>query len=94
MYAAPRSIYLFQCGVRDTIAGQAQFVHDLIELLEERGKGPISGSGVGQYEGDLLTDALQEDRLGNVPPHKLSHMVQISPKKSTNKRFLQNILIL
>lgn len=73
----PRLAYLLQLGVRDAIAGKAEVRHGRVELLEEQSKGPISGSTIRQYVGDLLTDALQEDRLGDVAPHKLTHSCQI-----------------
>lgn len=76
----PRLKYLFQRGVRDAVAGQAEVSRGQIKLLEEEGKGPISGSTVGQYVGDLLTDALQEDSLGDVAPHKLPYCCQICRK--------------
>lgn len=73
----PRLAYLLQRGVRDAVAGQAEVSHGQVELLEEQGKGPISGSTIRQYVGDLLTDALQEDCLRDVALHKLTHRCQI-----------------
>lgn len=73
----PRLLYLLQRGVRDAVAGQAEITHGQVELLEEQRKGPVSGSAIGQDVGDLLTDAFQEDRLGDVAPHKLTHSCQV-----------------
>lgn len=67
------SVYLLQCGVRDAIAGQAKVSHSEIKLVEECGKGPVSGSTVGQDEGDLLTDALQKRSFWYMAAHKLSY---------------------
>ena len=73
----PRLVYLLQRGVRDAVAGEAEVSHGQVELLEQQGKGPIPGSTIRQYVGDLLTDALQEDRLGDVAPHNLTQGCQI-----------------
>lgn len=50
--------HLLQRGVRNPVAGQAKVSQRQVQFLKEQAKGPISGSGVGQYVGDLLTDAL------------------------------------
>lgn len=73
----PRFVYLLQCGVGDAIAGQAEVRHGQVELFEEQSKGPISGPTIRQDVGDLLTDALQEGRLRDVAPQKLTHSCQI-----------------
>lgn len=75
--SVPRLAYLLQRGVRDAIAGKAEVRHGRVELLEEQSKSPISGSTIREDVGDLLTDALQEDRLGDVAPQKLTHSCQI-----------------
>lgn len=72
----PRLAYLLQRGVRDAIAGKAEVRHGRVELLEEQSKSPISGSTIREDVGDLLTDALQEDRLRHVAPQKLTHSCQ------------------
>lgn len=77
MYAHTPNVYLFQRGIRNTIAGQAKVSHSQVKLLEKSSKGPISGSTVGQYEGDFLTDAFQKDSLRDMAPHKLCHSCQI-----------------
>lgn len=79
--SVPRLAYLLQCGVRDAVAGQAEVSHGQVELLKEPCKGSISGSTVRQDVGDLLTDALQEDRLGDVALHKLTHGRQVCQQK-------------
>lgn len=73
----PRSAYLLQRGVRNAIAGKAEVRHGRVELLEEQSKSPVSGSTIREYVGDLLTDALQEDRLRDVAPQELTHSCQI-----------------
>lgn len=75
--ARPRGSYLLQRGVRDAVAAEAEVRHGPVELSEERSKGPICGCAVGQDVGDLLTDALQEERLGDVAPHQLTHGCQV-----------------
>lgn len=74
--------YLLQSGVRDAVAAQAQVGHGQVQVLEEQSKGPVSGSTVGQNVGDLLTDALQEDRLRDVAAHESTHSCQICWRKS------------
>lgn len=71
--AVPCLDYLLQGGVRDAIAGEAKVGHGSVELSEERAKGPIFSSSVGQDVGDLLTDAFQEDCLRDVFLHELTH---------------------
>lgn len=72
-----RGSYLLQRGVRDAVAAEAEVRHGPVELSEEQSKGPICGCAVGQDVGDLLTDALQEERLGDVAPHQLTHGCQV-----------------
>lgn len=89
--SVPCLLYLLQRGVRDAVAGEAEVSHGRVELSEERGESPVFGSSVGQDEGDLLTDAFQEDRPGDVASHKLTHCCQICWKKS-HKMMTKQIL--
>ncbi len=73
----PGWVYLLQRGVRDAIAGQTEVSHGQVQLFEERHKGPIFGPMIRQYVGDFLSNALQEDSLGDVVAHKLTHSCQI-----------------
>lgn len=80
------SSYLFQRGVRDTVAAEAKVSRGPVELSEKHGKGSICGAAVGQDVGDLLTNALQEDRLRDVALHQLTKGCQICQRPNNRKK--------
>lgn len=79
------SEHLFQRGVRDTVAAEAKVGHGLVELSEKHSKGSVCGAAVGQDVGDLLTNALQEERLGDVAQHQLTKGRQVCGKRNNGE---------
>lgn len=75
------NIYLFQCGIRYSIAGYSQVSESIIQLVEEFYKSSIFSRLVGQDVGEFMAKVLHQTSLGDMLENHIGYKGDVCRKE-------------